>query len=151
MTIKEFIIADTVRSFDNLMATARKVPADKLDWKPLDAGRSTLNLAAECAVCPTWVPGLLGARGFDPALFSTFEESVNALKTLDECEATGKANLEKLKDAINAFPDEDMDTQVELPWGKYSLREVMTFAGWNCTYHMGQISYIQTLYGDMSM
>ena len=43
MTIKEYIIADAVQSFDNFMVTARKVPADKLDWKPLDNGRSTLD------------------------------------------------------------------------------------------------------------
>ena len=69
MTIKEFIIADAVQSFDNFMVTARKVAADKLDWKPLDNGRSTLDQAQEVALCPTWVPGLLSARGFDPSIF----------------------------------------------------------------------------------
>ena len=63
MTIKEFIIADTVQSFDNFMVTARKVPAEKLDWKPLDNGRSTLDQAQEVALCPNWVPGLFATRG----------------------------------------------------------------------------------------
>jgi hypothetical protein len=153
MTIKEFIIAETVQSFDNLMVTARKVPAEKLDWKPLDSGRSTLDLAQECALCPLWVPGLLTARAFDPSMFEGFEEAKAKMPTLDDCEAAGRANLETMKEAINSLPDAEMDARIDLPWGKgnYSLREVMTFASWNCTYHMGQVSYIQTLYGDFSM
>ena len=153
MTIKEYIIADAVQSFDNFMVTARKVPADKLDWKPLDSGRSTLDQAQEVALCPTWVPGLFAARGFDPSMFEGFEEAKAKMTTLDECESVGRANLEKMKEAINGLPDADMDVRIDLPWGKgnYSLREVMGFPAWNCTYHMGQISYIQTLYGDFSM
>ncbi len=153
MTVKEFIIADAVQSFDNFMVTARKVAADKLDWKPLDNGRSTLDQAQEVALCPTWVPGLLASRGFDPALFGGFEEAKAKMTTLDECEAAGRANLEKMKDAVNGFPDSEMDVVIDLPWGKgqYTLREVMGFPAWNMTYHMGQVSYIQTLYGDFSM
>jgi hypothetical protein len=153
MTIKEYIIADAVQSFDNFMAIARKVTPDKLDWKPLDNGRSTLDQAQEIALCPTWVPGLLNARGFDPSIFGGFEEAKARLTTLDECEAAGRSNLELMKEAINSLPEEDMDVVIDLPWGKgkYTLREVLGFPAWNCTYHMGQVSYIQTLYGDFSM
>jgi uncharacterized damage-inducible protein DinB len=96
---------------------------------------------------------LLSARAFDPSLFGGFEEAKAKMTTLDECEATGRANLEAQKTAVNALPDADMDVVIDLPWGKgkYTLREVMCFAAWNCTYHMGQVSYIQTLYGDFSM
>ena len=86
-------------------------------------------------------------------MFEGFEEAKAKMPTLDDCEAAGKANLETMKAAINALLDEDMDARIDLPWGKgnYSLREVMGFPAWNCTYHMGQVSYIQTLYGDFSM
>ena len=151
MTIKEFIIRETDRAFSNFMEAARKVPADKVDWKPLDNGRSVLDQAQECALCPLWVPGILDARGFDPAGMGAMEEAKKGLTSLDACEAAGKANLETMNAAINAFPDSDMDVEIDLPWGHYTLRDVMTFPSWNLTYHFGQVAYIQTLYGDHEM
>ena len=151
MTIKEYIIADAMKSFDNFMVGARKVPAEKLAWKPLDNGRSVLDQAQECALCPLWVPGLLEKRGFDPSGFEAFEAAKGQLTTLDACEAAGKANLSTMTDAINAFPDADMDVKIDLPWGNYTLCEIMGFPAWNLKYHFGQVNYIQTLYGDFSM
>lgn len=151
MTIKEYIIADAAKSFAHFMENARKVPADKLEWKPLDNGRSVLDQAQECALCPLWVPGLLEKRGFDPAGFESFEASKAALTSLDACEEAGKANLATMAAAIQAFPDSDMDVEIDLPWGHYTLTEVMGFPAWNLHYHLGQVGYIQTLYGDFSM
>ena len=151
MTIKEYIIADAVKSFSNLLEGARKVPTDKLDWKPLDNGRSTLDLVQECALCPLWVPGLLDKRAFDPSGFEGFEAAKAGMPTLEACEAAGKANLETMKEAINSFPDSEMDVRIDLPWGNYTLTEVMGFPAWNMIYHFGQINYVQTLYGDFSM
>ncbi len=151
MNVIDFIIQDTRRGFAHFWETCKKVPADKLDWKPLDSGRSTLDQAQEVALCPLWVPGLLAARGFDPASFDGFEEAKAKMPTLEACEAAAQANLDKFEEACRAFPEAEFGTVVELPWGKYTLLEVMTFAGWNATYHMGQVSYIQTLYGDFSM
>ena len=73
------------------------------------------------------------------------------MPTLEACEEAGKANLEAMKAAIIAFPESDMDVRIDLPWGNYSLTEVMGFPAWNMIYHFGQINYIQTLYGDFSM
>lgn len=151
MNVIDFIIQDTERNFDNFWVTCRKVPADKLDWKPMDSGRSTLDQAQEVALCPLWVPGLLAARGFDPGTFGGFEEAKAKLVDLDACEAAARANLDKFAEACRAFPEAEYGTEVEFPWGKYTLLQVMTFAGWNATYHMGQVSFIQTLYGDFSM
>lgn len=151
MNVIDFIIQDTERNLENFFYTCRKVPAEKLDWKPLDGGRSVLDQAQEVALCPLWVPGLLAARGFDPGVFGDFEASKATLPDLDACEATAKENMKKFVDAVKAFPEADYQTEVEFPWGKYTFLQTMTFAGWNATYHMGQVSYIQTLYGDFSM
>lgn len=151
MTVKEYIITDTQKSLANLFEAARKVPADKHEWKPLDNGRSVLDLAQECALCPLWVPGILTKRSIDMADFETAQVEQKKLTTLDACEAAAKANLETMKAAIMAFPDEEMDEEITLPWGTYTLGEVMGFPAWNLNYHLGQINYIQTLYGDFSM
>jgi hypothetical protein len=151
MNVIDFIIQDTERNLANFFYTCRQVPADKLEWRPLDAGRSTLDQAQEVALCPMWVPGLLSARGFDPSIFGGFEEGKAQLPDLDACEAAANENMKKLIEAVKAFPEAEYQTEVEFPWGKYTFLQTMTFAGWNANYHMGQVSYIQTLYGDQSM
>lgn len=151
MTLKEHIISQTEGSLAHFFETARKVPTDKLEWKPLDAGRSVLDQAQEVAYCPLWVPGIVNARGFDPEGWSSYEETRKAWTTLDACEAAAKENMEKFKESVLSFPDAELEDSPELPWGKFTYRAVLTFVEWNCNYHIGQINYIQTLYGDFSM
>ena len=136
------MILETEKSLNHFFENARKVPADKVEWKPLDNGRSTLDQAQECAYCPLWVPGLLEKRGFDPSIFEGYEETRSGWKTLDECEAAAKANFEKYKAAVIAFPEAEFETKVDLPWGNYTLAEVMGFPFWNLHYHLGQVGYI---------
>lgn len=151
MTLKEHIINQSESSLRHFFATARKVPTDKLEWKPLDNGRSVLSLAQEIAYCPLWIPGILDARGFNPEAWSNYEETTKSWTDLDACEAACNENIVKMKEAIMAFPDAELDDSPELPWGKFTYREVLTFAEWNSNYHIGQVNYIQTLYGDFNM
>ncbi|MBI1334376.1 MAG: DinB family protein [Armatimonadetes bacterium] len=151
MTLKEYIVLETEKSLKNVFESARKVSADKVEWKPLENGRSTLDQVQECAYCPLWVPGLLEKRAFDPSGFAAYEETRKGWKTLDECEAAAQKNMEAFKAAVDALPESDFNVVVNLPWGSYTLAEVMGFPMWNLHYHMGQINYIQTLYGDFSM
>lgn len=151
MTLKDYMLLETEKALKHFFENARKVPVDKTDWKPLDNGRSTLDQAQEVAFCPLWVPGLLEKRAFDPSGFATYEETRKGWKTLDECEAAANANMEQFRAAVNALPEADYDIKIDLPWGNYTLAEVMGFPMWNMHYHLGQVGYIQTLYGDFSM
>ena len=46
---------------------------------------------------------------------------------------------------------------MELPFGPggsmkpFTIAEMADYPRWNFTYHLGQIGYIQTLYGDNAM
>jgi len=151
MTLKEYVVLETEKSLKNIFEAARKVPAEKVDWKPLDNGRSTLDQIQEVAYCPLWVPGLLEKRAFDPAGFEAYEETRKGWTTLDECETAANANMETFKAAVAALPESDFDIKIDLPWGNYTLAEVMGFPMWNMHYHLGQVCYVQTLYGDFSM
>ncbi len=151
MTLKDYIILETEKSLKSVFEAARKVPSDKTDWKPLDNGRSVLDQLQECAFCPLWVPGLLEKRAFDPSGFATYEETRKGWTTIDACEAAATTNMEAFKKAVNELPEADYGVEVNLPWGNYTLAEVMGFPMWNLHYHAGQINYVQTLYGDFSM
>ncbi|MBL8088493.1 MAG: hypothetical protein JNM85_10550 [Chthonomonas sp.] len=157
MDIKELIISQSVKNSNELFHAARKVPADKLTWRPLDAGRHVLDLCQECALSPLWSVEMLHSRrcpDFTPEMMAEFEAMKEKLTDLDACEAACKKNLETLAEAVRAFPDADWGSTLTLPWGvekEYSFAAIGMIHYWNAVYHTGQVNYIQTLYGDHSM
>lgn len=157
MTSKELIVAMTEKSFKDIFRTARAVPEDKLSWKPAESSRSALEQLQECAQSPIWSVGLLNDRqvpDFTPEMFEQFRTERAAWTTVDACEAEALNRLPKLLDAIDRFPESDMQQTLFLPFGAgqaFAYWEIMMFAYWNAVYHTGQINFIQTMYGDMQM
>jgi hypothetical protein len=157
MKIQDTIISANKDATDALFKAARRVPADKLDWKPLDEGRSVLDICAEVALSPTWPLGL----AFSPEPFQMTDEIMAeltaekaALKSLDQCEATAAANLATFNEAVANVPDEKFETTVTVtfsPTPEWSFFDALMVHHWNAVYHAGQINYIQTLYGDKGM
>ena len=152
MTAKEYILAATDAQGKTLFTRARLVPADKLDWRPLDHGRSVFDIAQECALCPAWCVDVLKNQAYIPSDDeAAYEQQKAALTDLDACEAAFAENAAALKTVIEEFPEADMHKSIVTPWGTFTCYQLMAVALWNCSYHEGQINYIQTLYGDRSM
>jgi hypothetical protein len=154
---QELIVANNLSNTGSLFRAARKVPADKLEWQPLDAGRSVLDVCQECALSPTWPLALFASdKPFEmtPEIMAAFREAKAALKTLDDCEKAANENVAKLNELVSAFPDERMGDTIPMsmwPGGHMPITEALQLHNWNVSYHTGQINYIQTLYGDSSM
>ena len=157
MNTKELIIKLTLDENTSIMRNARARPADKLTWKPLDAGRSALDQIREFAQSPLWVAMILSARKWpdmDPGEWEKRMSEAEAWTTVDKCEEICNANTLQCVEAIKAFPEGEMDKTITLPFAGgivMSFAEIMLIQYWNCLYHNGQISYIQTLYGDKEM
>jgi hypothetical protein len=154
MTAKEFIKSEIDRAGASVFARAKKVPADKLEWSPLDHGRSVMNLVQECALCPSWTVDVLKTKKFesDPnESMAEYEAARAAITDLDSAEAAFNKNVADLKAAIDGFPEGEMLEEITIPWGTFSYADLMFVPAWNCHYHVGQINYIQTLYGDKDM
>jgi hypothetical protein len=156
MTVNDLIIQSTRSSHEGLFHQARKVPADKLNWTPLDNGRSVLDLCAECALSPTWGSEVVEAGGFQMTeeIMAEFMAAKAALTTLEDCERVAAENLAKFEAYVRSLPAERMDDTIEMPFGRtktWSVADVLLIHHWNTVYHGGQICYIQTLYGDKSM
>lgn len=151
MDIKDLMCWKTREAVADLFEAARKTPEDKLNWKPLDGGRSVLNQLQECALSPSWGAGILKnqkAPEFTPELMAEFGKMMEALKTIDECEAKCLENLAILDQTIRTFPDSEWEKTVHLPFGRvhdWPFYDVAMLHYWNCTYHLGQITYIQLL------
>lgn len=150
---KTLIISLIEGSMAELERTARAVPDDKLNWKPLDNGRTVLDLLGDAAQTPVMVVELLKA----PDTFNPYE--VFPQLTAERQNWTREQCLEKLHsntvaaiEAIHATSDEDLEKPTTLPFGAsgmtlplgmWVLMAQRTFIS-----RFAQINYIQTLYGD---
>ncbi len=156
MKAADFLIDETQRATEAFFDAARKVPADKLDWKPLDNGRSVLDQAREIAQSPKWGVAVVSAGKFewDDEKMKAAQAERDQWKTLDDCEAACKQNSEKLYELIRSTPDNQLSETIYIPFGKdhnWRVIDILHLQAWNLHYHTGQINYIQTLYGDTSM
>jgi len=157
MRFQDFIIESTQKAADEAFKYAAGVPEDKLTWKPLDAGRSVLDQAQEMAKCPDWAYTLVSGAEMgqmDEASMAAYKAEIATWTTIETCKAECQKRLEKLFALYKDLPDERLLETKWLPYGggrDFGMEEMMAYPSWNFTYHVGQIAYIQTLYGDNNM
>lgn len=127
-------------------------PADKAGWKPLEQGRSILELVQECAVVNAWFAEMLRTGSVPNLDTAAYEAACAALDTIEKAGAALEANTATLAAVIEAFPDEKLEEELVFPWGmKTTCGHALFTAQGHMSYHQGQIAYIQVLYGDAEM
>lgn len=157
MSYIKHMIELTVEAHENMMKTARAVPEGKLTWRVNDVGRSALDMVQEVATVPDiarYMVENMRAAVLAPEEIKGIREQRAQWVTLDKCEEEMNARLSKLYHAMNAFPENLLDTRIVLGYDSnrtYSMAHIMAYPYWNTTYHYGQINFIQTLLGDMQM
>jgi uncharacterized damage-inducible protein DinB len=157
MTNYEAITEATRHAAREAFKYAKNVPADKLDWKPLDSGRSVLDICREMACCAGWSDQILKGQPFpewNEEMQAELEARNSAWTTAEACEEECNRQLEVFIATVKDFPDEKLSDTFVLPFDggqTITMRENMQYPLWNFTYHQGQIAYIQTLYGDKQM
>src|ERR1700730_13623055 len=98
----------------------KAVPADKLSWKPLDAGRSVLDQLQELAQAPDYAVGMLGGKtkgeAPGPDDWEKLVAQRQAWTTVEDCEREAKVRLDNLFETIRNFPDEKLTDTTWLPY-----------------------------------
>lgn len=131
-----------------LLRAARHVPPDKVRWKPEPTAKSAQEIVEHVAAVNEFFATLIrgevpqgpGPRPHQPQSHESYERALEALR------ASGEA----VAQAIQAVPDEQLEADRTLPWGEsWKLRRLLTAPGTHIAYHWGQISYLQTLWGDL--
>lgn len=155
LKFQDHIAEATVSAAKEAFKYARSVPAEKLDWKPADTTRSVMSLCRELAMTPTWAIDLIEHRPMpDEAEAEASKKEQESWDTVDACESECLKRLEPLVEVMKAMPDERLSETKWLPYDggrDFTMVEMMDYPRWNFTYHLGQIAYIQTLYGDIEM
>ncbi|HEY3781385.1 MAG TPA: hypothetical protein VGL56_09905 [Fimbriimonadaceae bacterium] len=151
MRIQEYIVEEAQKAAEEFFRYATAVPSDKLDWAPEGEGRSVMSMCREIAQTPTWTQQAFDAP---PENMDELREAAEDLRTPYECKLEFARRLEGVKSLFLGFSDSDLAKTKWLPYNggrDHTYLEMMDYPRWNCTYHTGQISYIQILYGDKEM
>ncbi len=134
-----------------LAFTVANTVADRLTWAP-DAGqggtgRSTYDQVAECVGVNFGAAAIL--RGEAPPTQGETDPAAALFASSEAAQEQLKASAAALGAAIRGLSDADLDRRFDHPYlGQVRGRILSTLPGFNMIYHVGQINYIQTLYGD---
>ncbi|MBU6389891.1 hypothetical protein KGQ71_05255, partial [Patescibacteria group bacterium] len=71
--------------------------------------------------------------------------------TVKDLEAAHREAVEEYLRAVRQFPEGNLHDTIKLPWGEMNFLQIIFYPYWNLVYHWGQISYLQTMYGDKEM
>ena len=146
MTVQEFQAKQIENGAAYLANAVASTLPDRVDWKPsADAKsdtRSALDQVAECIGVNTRFAALLsGQTPPDRTEGHPFANSAEAQEML-------KASAANLASVVRGMSDDALETSHTLRFGVMTGAQLITLAANNMYYHFGQISYIQTLYGD---
>jgi uncharacterized damage-inducible protein DinB len=150
-TLQEFLATATQKAADDLTEALLRIPEDKRAWRPEDKGRSALDQVAECALLCGYTSELLQSRVWTMDDFSIYtQEKDEAVKDWDKLSALLQENAKRVIGAIRAVPDADLADEIQMPWSKQTVAEIVSYSYWNMAYHQGQINYIASLLGCLN-
>ena len=137
----------------DLILLAEHTPADRLTWQlkgDSGAGRTILDQLTECAFANRKWTFIL-REGAYRNLTAEERETLFPSENLESVVTLLRQTTADLAETIRALPDPFIAQEWPLEWSPKVTRtiaEACLHPYWNMAYHEGQISFIQTLYGD---
>jgi len=142
---------------NEFLTTARATPADKANWRPLEIGRSVADLATANRIASRNYERILVSRGEDIPTPEEFwsQVTVRAQDTVENEAAEIEASTERLFAVLAKYTEADWKRviNVRTPTALRSQPALAWSFAFNRTFYtrIGQINYIQRLYGDEKM
>jgi uncharacterized damage-inducible protein DinB len=141
------IVRNTRMSAYFLTQSAESMPDEKFDWVVGEKSRSARQLVQELIVFPDWIKNCINAGGM-----GAFPER----SEFPADRAALMAEFQRVTDEFCAYI-EGMDAaslakSTPMPWNPdATAMGLLGYHEWNNTYHLGQLNFIQTCYGDEEM
>ena len=139
---------------DGFARTVSAVPDDKMNWKPLDNGRTVLDLLGEAAQTAGRTAEMAETRGETKPSYEMFAQLKAEREnwTREDAMRALEKNTQKLYAAIGQLSGEELEQMVTaeigggmtLPLSAWMMMAYRTFIS-----RFAQINYIQSLYGDL--
>ena len=115
MTNKQQLLESMLFEMDVARFLGRKVPADRLDWRPTEGQRSLLELLQYLTIAGIRVARVCIEK--DDALFQQYEERAGSVRLEDFDEAMAK-QADEMRALVNGFSDDAFENETtNLPWG----------------------------------
>ena len=148
-TLQAFFERSTTKAAEDLLEAINRLPEDKRAWSPMGDARTALNQLAECAILNGSTAEMLKTHTFamEGGFEAYFEERAKLAADETACKALFAENTAKAIAAIKEVPDEDLELQVNMPWGPMAVAQIVSYPFWNMCYHEGQINYIASMLG----
>jgi uncharacterized damage-inducible protein DinB len=121
-------------SEQRLTSLAEAVPQDKYDWRPDEGVRSIGEVYLHAGGANYFLLSFLGGKmpdGFTPDYEKSTMDKSEIIKNLKE-------SFEYARNFISTLKSEDMDKEFELPFGKFSQRNILFIVLYHGHEHLGQ-------------
>ena len=154
MRYQDQLVRQTQKALDDIARAARAIPADRADWSPGGESRSALNQMQEVSTAANWFLPMVRDRTLPKFDEHAREEAAKLRQSFDDierCIDAGRTSTSDLCQAIQAFPDSQLEEEMTLPFGTFTMADILGLHYWNLIYHLGQINQIQLLLGDRAM
>lgn len=130
------------------------VPEDKLTWAPSSSARSPLNITAHCALASRFfadiiTDGLPEKLPSPEVFFQDLHEAGRKIATRAEAIDLVKSTTTALCTALGTVTAENIETPRRSPFGLLPVRFWMQQGGDHLAGHIGQLEYLQTIWGDL--
>jgi uncharacterized damage-inducible protein DinB len=130
------------------------VPDDRLTWAPESTARSFLQVVAHIAATNRAISHILS--GTMPETMPSPEEFFSSLRASEESITTKESAIASLQEtaaelcnAIATVTPENIDSERPNPFGPMSAKAWLDVAYSHIERHIGQLDYLQTLWGDL--
>lgn len=154
MRVQDFIADRTMAGAEELAVQVKKM-GEKATWIAMDEGRTALDQLAECAVIGGYMVDVIATKTMpemNEAMMEQYVSDKASVTSVTQGEELLLANTTRLCDVIREVPDTDLGEKMSF-WGPepWLFCNVMAHHLMNVQYHIGQVNFIQTLYGDKEM
>jgi DinB superfamily len=145
---------DFERSRNRMMSLLKETPDDRLNWSPSPNARTPLAIVAHSAMSLHHVTEMLKGRPFGvpntKAADKDFRESENDFKTREEVCSLFEKNAAVYIAWIDNLSEEGLNDPITFPFGlgQGTVRDGIDAPARHTEAHIGQLEYIQTIYGD---
>ena len=152
--LMENAASDLKKRSERMLYSFSFVPADKLNWSPSATSRSSARIVAHCALVCQLVAEALTRKPEESMpsaeeFFKNFRESEVQIATSGEAANSLKKAAAELGEAFGMVTAENIDSEVTVPFGVLPMRSVISFAQEQLAGHVGQLDYLQTIWGDV--
>lgn len=152
--VQTLAITLTRQAAQALTQAVEATPDARLAWQPLDQGRSILQQVIDCAIANLKWALVLESRTYSRLPRAFGEVAEMTLTNREAAVGRLQETVSQLTAAIDSLTDDEIGRVLSVPAEDgvdLTMAEACLSAYWNMVHHEGQIRYIQTLYGDMTL